>query len=43
MAGFMQALRNARSKTKDKVDYNARGKEIIAILKNYDFSEGLTP
>ncbi len=39
----MQALRNARSKTKDKVDYNARGKEIIAILKNYDFSEGLTP
>ena len=43
MAGFVQALRNARKKTRDKVDYSARGKEIIAILKNYDYSEGLTP
>ena len=43
MAGFVQALRNARKKTKDQVDYSARGKEIIAILKNYDYSEGLTP
>ena len=43
MAGFVQALRNARKKTKDKVDYSARGKEIIAILKNYDYSDGLTP
>ena len=39
MAGFVQALRNARSKTKDKVDTTARGKEIVAILKKYDFSE----
>ena len=43
MAGFVQALRSARSKTKDKVDYSARGKEIIGILKSYDFSDGLTP
>ncbi|MBO7675759.1 MAG: AarF/ABC1/UbiB kinase family protein [Atopobiaceae bacterium] len=43
MAGFLQALRNARSKTKDKVDYSQRGKEIISILKKYDYSEGLTP
>ena len=43
MAGFVQALRNARSKTKDKVDTTARGKEIVAILKKYDYSEGLTP
>lgn len=43
MAGFIQALRNARKKTKDKIDYNARGKEIIAILKKYDYSDGLTP
>lgn len=43
MPGFVQALRNARSKTKDKVDYTARGKEIIAILKKYDYTEGLTP
>ena len=39
----MQALRNARRKTKDKVDYTQRGKEIIAILKKYDYSDGLTP
>jgi hypothetical protein len=32
MPGFVQALRSARSKTKDKVDYTARGKEIISIL-----------
>lgn len=43
MAGFLQALRNARSKTKDKVDYSQRGKEIISILKKYDYSDGLTP
>ena len=43
MAGFVQALRKARAKTKDKVDYSQRGKEIIAILKKYDFSDGLTP
>ncbi len=43
MAGFLQALRNARKKTKDKVDYTQRGKEIIAILKKYDYSDGLTP
>ena len=43
MAGFVQALRNARKSTKEKVDYNARGKEILAILKKYDYSEGLTP
>ncbi len=43
MAGFVPALRSARAKTKDKVDYSARGKEIIGILKNYDFSDGLTP
>ena len=43
MAGFLQALRNARKKTKDKVDYTQRGKEIIAILKRYDYSDGLTP
>ena len=43
MAGFVQALRKARSKTKDKIDYSQRGKEIIAILKKYDYSDGLTP
>ena len=43
MAGFVQALRNARNNTKDKIDYNARGKEILAILKKYDYSDGLTP
>ena len=43
MANFIQALRKARTKTKDKIDYSARGKEIIAILKNYDYSDGLTP
>ncbi|MBP3892789.1 MAG: AarF/ABC1/UbiB kinase family protein [Atopobiaceae bacterium] len=43
MAGFMQALRNARKKTKDNVDYGTRGKEILSILKKYDYSEGLTP
>ncbi len=43
MAGFIQALANARKKTKDKIDYSERGKEIIRILKNYDYSEGLTP
>ena len=43
MAGFVAALRSARKKTKDTVDYNARGKEILAILKKYDYSEGLTP
>lgn len=43
MAGFVQALRNARKKTKDKVDTTARGKEIVAILKKYDYSDGLTP
>ena len=43
MAGFLQALRNARKKTRDKVDYTQRGKEIIAILKKYDYSDGLTP
>ena len=41
--GFLQALTNARNNTKDKIDYNARGKEILAILKKYDYSEGLTP
>ncbi len=43
MAGFIQALVNARKNTKDKIDYSARGKEILAILKKYDYSEGLTP
>ena len=43
MAGFLSALANARKKTKDSVDYNARGKEILGILKKYDYSEGLTP
>ena len=43
MAGFIQALRKARTKTKDKIDYSARGKEILAILKKYDYSDGLTP
>ncbi|MBR3160530.1 MAG: AarF/ABC1/UbiB kinase family protein [Atopobiaceae bacterium] len=43
MATFIQALRNARKKTKDKIDYSARGKEIVAILKKYDYSDGLTP
>ena len=43
MASFLQALRNARTKTRDKVDYSQRGKEILAILKKYDYSEGLTP
>ena len=43
MANFIQALRNARKKTKDKIDYSARGKEIVAILKKYDYSDGLTP
>ena len=43
MPGFVQALRKARSKTKDKVDYTTRGKEIISILKKYDYTEGLTP
>ena len=43
MAGFIAALANARKKTKDKVDYNQRGKEILDILKKYDYSEGLTP
>ena len=43
MAGFLQALANARNKTKDKIDYNARGKEILAILQKYDYSGGLTP
>lgn len=43
MPGIMQALRNARKKTKNSVDYNARGKEIVAILRKYDYSEGLTP
>ena len=43
MAGFIQALTSARKKTKNSVDYNARGKEILAILKKYDYSEGLSP
>ena len=43
MAGFLQALRKARKTTKDKVDTTARGKEIIGILKKYDYSDGLTP
>lgn len=43
MAGFIQALRNARKSTEDKIDYSERGKEILAILKKYDYSEGLTP
>ena len=43
MATFIQALRNARKKTKDKVDTTARGKEIISILKKYDYEDGLTP
>ena len=43
MASFLQALRKARTKTKDTIDYNARGKEIIAILKKYDYEDGLTP
>ena len=43
MASFLQALRNARKKTRDKVDTTARGKEIVAILKKYDYSDGLTP
>lgn len=43
MAGFVQALRNARKKTKSSVDYTKRGKEIFAILNKYDYSEGLTP
>ena len=43
MAGFVQALRNARKKTKDKVDTTARGKEIISILKKYNYDDGLTP
>lgn len=43
MASFITALRNARRKTKDNIDYNARGKEILSILKKYDYSDGLTP
>ena len=43
MATFVQALRNARKKTKDKVDTTARGKEIISILKKYNYDDGLTP
>ena len=43
MAGFIQALGSARNKTKDSIDYSARGKEIMGILKKYDFSDGLTP
>ena len=43
MATFVQALRNARKKTNDKVDTTARGKEIISILKKYDYEDGLTP
>ena len=43
MMGFIQALTKARNNTKDKIDYNARGKEILSILKKYDFSDGLTP
>ncbi len=43
MGGFLSALSGARKKTKDNVDYNARGKEILGILKKYDLSEGLTP
>lgn len=43
MAGFITALAKARKKTADSIDYNARGKEILAILKKYDYSEGLTP
>lgn len=43
MAGFIQALRKARKDTKDSVNYTARGKEIFAILRKYDYSEGLTP
>ena len=41
--GFLQALTNARNKTKGKIDYNARGKEILAILKKYNYEDGLTP
>ena len=43
MAGFIQALGSARNKTKDSIDYSARGKEIMGILKKYDYSDGLTP
>ncbi|MDO4798243.1 MAG: AarF/UbiB family protein [Coriobacteriales bacterium] len=43
MAGFVTALMNARKKTKDKIDYNERGKEILGILKKYDYNDGLTP
>ena len=43
MAGFIQALGSARKKTKDSIDYSARGKEIMGILKKYDYSDGLTP
>lgn len=43
MPGYVQALRNARAQAKEKVDYSARGKEILAILKKYDVSDGLTP
>ena len=43
MASFIQQLAAARKKTKSTVDYGARGKEIIKILKKYDYSDGLTP
>ena len=43
MASFLQALANARKNTKEKIDYNARGKEIVAILKKYDYEDGITP
>ncbi len=43
MSGFIQALRTARKKTKDNIDYGARGKEILTILRKYDYSGGLTP
>lgn len=43
MSGIVQALRNARKKAKGNIDYTARGKEIVAILRKYDYSEGLTP
>ena len=43
MASFVSALMNARKKTKDKIDYSERGKEILAILRKYDYDDGLTP
>ena len=43
IAGFVQTLAKARAKATDKVDYTERGKQLLGILKKYDYSDGLTP